>query len=70
MRDDLDPEVASYVFIGGLEIVITALVLDVIRIEGGEQPENEYCLKVASTVVEIFLHGLAAAGPPSRGERG
>jgi AcrR family transcriptional regulator len=58
LREGLDPEVAAYLFIGGLEIVITAHVLDVLRIEAGG--ESEYYRKVAGSVVEIFLHGLAA----------
>jgi TetR/AcrR family fatty acid metabolism transcriptional regulator len=58
LRRDMDPEVASYLFIGGLEIVITAHVLDVLKIEPGA--EQEYYQKVARTVVEVFLHGLAA----------
>ncbi len=58
LRGDLDPEIAAYVFIGGLEIVITARVLDVIRVD--EADEQEYYRKVARTVVEIFLNGLAA----------
>ncbi len=57
LRGDLDPEIAAYMFIGGLEIVITARVLDVIRV--GEADEQEYYRNVASTVVEIFLKGLA-----------
>jgi TetR/AcrR family fatty acid metabolism transcriptional regulator len=60
LRDDLDAEVASYVFIGGLEIVITARVLDVIRIDEAE--EQEYYQKVARTVVDVFLHGLSTGG--------
>jgi TetR/AcrR family fatty acid metabolism transcriptional regulator len=60
LRPELDPELASYVFFGGLEIVITARVLDVIQIEEGR--EKEYYRNVARTVVEIFLHGLAAEG--------
>jgi AcrR family transcriptional regulator len=56
LRADLDPDVAGYVFIGGLEIVITGLVLGVIG-EGDEQPEA-YAPKVARTVVEIFLRGI------------
>ena len=59
VRGDLDPDIACYVFIGGLEIVITGLVLDVIRIDESDQPETEYYLKVARTVVETFLHGIA-----------
>jgi TetR/AcrR family fatty acid metabolism transcriptional regulator len=59
LRQDLDPEVACYVFIGALELVITSLVLQVIQLDGQEAEEREYYLKVARTVVEIFLHGLA-----------
>ncbi len=59
IRSDLDPDVACYVFVGGLEIVITALVLDLIRIDESGQPETEYYLKVARTVVEIFLRGVS-----------
>lgn len=56
LRADVDADVASYLFIGGLEIVITARVLDVLKIEPGE--EMEYYQKVARTVVDVFLHGL------------
>jgi TetR/AcrR family fatty acid metabolism transcriptional regulator len=59
LRPDLDPDVACYVFVGALEIVITSLVLDLIRIEEKAPSESEYYLKVARTVVDIFLHGLA-----------
>jgi TetR/AcrR family fatty acid metabolism transcriptional regulator len=59
LRSDLDPDVACYVFIGALEIVITSLVLDLIKIEEKAPSESEYYLKVARTVVDIFLHGLS-----------
>jgi AcrR family transcriptional regulator len=59
VRADLDPDVACYIVIGGLEIVITGIVLNVIEIEDG-QSQDEYYLKVARAVVEIFLRGLAA----------
>jgi len=59
LRPDLDPDVACYVFIGALEIVITSLVLDLIKIEEKASSESEYYLKVARTVVDIFLRGLA-----------
>jgi TetR/AcrR family fatty acid metabolism transcriptional regulator len=59
LRPDLDPDVACYVFIGALEIVITSLVLELIQIEEKAPSESEYYLKVARTVVDIFLHGLA-----------
>jgi AcrR family transcriptional regulator len=61
VRGDLDPDIACYIVIGGLEIIVTGLVLEVIKIDA-EQPEDEYYLKVARTVVEIVLRGLAAEG--------
>jgi AcrR family transcriptional regulator len=62
LRRDLDPDVACYVFIGALELVITSLVLRVIRLDEAEADAREYYLKVARTVVEICLRGLAANG--------
>jgi AcrR family transcriptional regulator len=62
LRAGLDPDVACYVFLGALELVITSLVLDLVQVEGGEQ---EYYLKVARTVVDIFLRGCGAAGAPA-----
>ena len=56
LRRDLDPGVAGYVFVGGLEIVITALVLGVNR-ESDADPDA-YSRQVARTVVEIFLRGI------------
>ena len=62
LREDLDPGVACYVFAGAIDLVITSLVLGVTRIEGGEADERAFHLKVAKTVVEIFLNGLAKPG--------
>jgi len=59
VRGDLDPDVACYIVIGGLEIVLTGLVLGVIEIGEGRR-ESEYYREVARTVVEIFVRGLAA----------
>jgi AcrR family transcriptional regulator len=59
VRGDLDPDVACYMVVGGLEIVVTGLVLGVVEIGSGED-ESEYYSKVAATVVEIFLRGFAA----------
>ncbi len=56
LRAEVDPEIASYVFMGALEIVITARVLDVLRVE--EALEAEYYERVARTVVDVFLRGL------------
>ena len=65
LRADLDPDVACYVFIGALELVVTSLVLDLIRLDGTPDDASEYYLKVARTVVDIFLNGLAAGGARS-----
>ena len=56
---DLDPEIASTVFIGGLELVITSLVLEVTRIDERET-EDEYYTRVARTVVDVFFNGARA----------
>ncbi|MFQ5417097.1 MAG: TetR/AcrR family transcriptional regulator [Myxococcota bacterium] len=61
VRGDIDPDIACYIVVGGLEIVITALVLDVIEIDDRES-EDDYTAKVGRTVVEIFYRGLAADG--------
>ena len=63
LRTDVDPDVACFVFIGALEIVITGVVLHVIRREQGEAagPERDraYYEKVSRTVVDLFLNGIA-----------
>ena len=61
LRDDFDPDVASQLFIGGLEIAVTARVLDVTRVGEGES-EDEYCARVARTVVDLFWNGVSAGG--------
>jgi AcrR family transcriptional regulator len=58
LRGDIDPDVAAYLFVGGLELVITARVLELLQIES--DAEEAYYQKVAHSVVEIFLNGLAA----------
>lgn len=62
LRADVDPDVACYVFVGGLDIIVTSRVLNVIEIHGGEEAESEYYLKVARTVVDIFINGLKVEG--------
>jgi AcrR family transcriptional regulator len=71
IRTDLDPDVACYVFIGALEIVITGVVLNVIQTAGAEgagedtgteRRNGAYYEKVGRTVVEIFLNGVAKSG--------
>ncbi len=70
VRQDLDPDVACYVFIGALEIVITGVVLNVIQKEGegetdrgeSERRDRAYYERVGRTVVEIFLNGVGEHG--------
>ncbi len=68
IRGDLDPEVACYLFIGGLEVVITGQVLGVISIDGAPEQENAYYVNVARNVVEIFMRGCSA-GPTLEGRQ-
>ena len=58
LRSDLDPQIASYLFIGGLDIVVTGRVLDVLPAEGETNDETKYHLEVARTVVDLFLNGM------------
>ena len=58
LRDDLDPALVCSIFIGGLDIVVTNRVLDLIKIEGDE---NAYYVKVARTVVDLFLNGMSGS---------
>ncbi len=62
LRSDLDPDVACYVFLGALELVLTGLVLEIARPDAARDGAAGYYLTVANTVVDIFLHGLAAPG--------
>jgi TetR/AcrR family fatty acid metabolism transcriptional regulator len=64
LRPEIDPDIACYVYLGSLELVITSLVLGLIQIEGDGAggAENEYCLKVARTVVDIFVRGCGRGG--------
>lgn len=62
LRADLDPDVAVYVFVGALEIVVTSLVLGLVPSEGQAPIDGDYYLKVARTVVDIFLNGLGQRG--------
>jgi TetR/AcrR family fatty acid metabolism transcriptional regulator len=64
LRRDLDPELACTVFIGALELAITSLVLKVATAPTEEPAAQEHYARLARTVVEICLHGLAAAGVP------
>jgi len=61
LRADLDPDIACYVFVGGLDIVVTGRVLRLVEIEGTEQ-ESDYYVKVARTIVELFMQGARVRG--------
>jgi TetR/AcrR family fatty acid metabolism transcriptional regulator len=63
LRRDLDPAIACYVFLGALELAMTSLVLGVVQIDESTPEGRDHYGKVARTVVEIFLHGLAAGKP-------
>jgi TetR/AcrR family fatty acid metabolism transcriptional regulator len=60
LRADIDPQIASYLFVGGLDIVVTSHVLNVLTIEGDSSAQANYYLKVARTVVDLFLNGIRA----------
>jgi len=60
LRQDLDAQVACTMFIGALDLEITSLVLGLQKIEGDDAEEREHYLKVAQTVVGIFMRGMEA----------
>lgn len=60
LRTDLDPSIAGHVLVGALESEITNLVLGVVKIDETSEEGRGYYTKVARTVVEIVLHGLAS----------
>lgn len=62
LRADLDPEAASYLFVGGLDIVVTSRVLNVIEVEGGVAEQSQYYLKLARSLVDLLLRGIEAGG--------
>jgi TetR/AcrR family fatty acid metabolism transcriptional regulator len=55
LRDDLDADLACYIFIGGLDIVVTSRVIDLIPVKGDE---GAYFGQIAQTVVDLFLNGM------------
>lgn len=58
LRPDVDPKIASSVFLGALEIAITTLVLEVTRIDASES-QDDYYRRVAGTIVDVFVNGVA-----------
>jgi TetR/AcrR family fatty acid metabolism transcriptional regulator len=62
LRADLDPDLACYIFVGGLDIVVTSRVLELIKVEGDE---GAYYVRMARTVVDLFINGMSSSGPKS-----
>ncbi len=62
LRPDVDPGVASTLFIGALELMITSLVLGTSDVPEDETGQRAYYLDFADTTVEIFLNGCAQGG--------
>ena len=58
LRSDLDADIACYLFIGGLDVVVTGRVLSLVEIAGSAE-ESDYYVKVARTIVDLFLRGYA-----------
>jgi TetR/AcrR family fatty acid metabolism transcriptional regulator len=58
LRRELDADLACYIFIGGLDIVVTSRVLDLLPVEGDE---GDYYGEIARTVVDLFLNGMFEA---------
>lgn len=62
LRPGVDPDLACYIFIGGLDIVVTSRVIDLFPVKGDEGACYD---KIARTVVDLFLNGMAM---PSNGD--
>lgn len=61
LRTDLDPEVACYIFVGGLDTVVTSRVLALMRTDAfTPETEDAHYVQLAKTVVELFVRGMAA----------
>jgi TetR/AcrR family transcriptional regulator, fatty acid metabolism regulator protein len=57
LRADLDPRLASWIFYGAIEEILTGWVLG--QLPGGD----EEVARAESTVVEVLCEGLAAGRP-------
>ncbi|MEJ2587244.1 MAG: TetR/AcrR family transcriptional regulator [Deltaproteobacteria bacterium] len=51
-REDLNPRYLTYIFLGAIETLLSAMVLEDRRITGDEQKS-----RMADTILEVFLHG-------------
>jgi len=63
LRGDVDPQVACFVFVGALDLVITSMVLGITRIDGGDVQERRYHDMAADAVVDVFLRGMERRDP-------
>ena len=63
LRGDVDPQVACFVFVGALDLVITSMVLGLTRIDGGDDQERRYHDMAADAVVDVFLRGMERREP-------
>lgn len=57
LRKDLDPTIACYVFVGSIDIIVTGRVLEVISTE---EDDGAYYVRVARTIVDVFLNGMSS----------
>jgi TetR/AcrR family fatty acid metabolism transcriptional regulator len=64
LRRDIDSNIACTIYVGGLELAITSLVLGVAKVDAGDDEGRAYFMRVARTVLDVFLHGIG------EGERG
>ena len=62
LRPELDSDLACYIFIGGLDIVVTSRVVDLVAIEG--EAGTDYG-EITRTVVDLFLNGVRPSSPPA-----
>ncbi len=57
LRQDLDPTISCYVFVGSIDIIVTGRVLEMISTE---EDDGAYYVRVARTIVDVFLNGMSA----------
>jgi AcrR family transcriptional regulator len=61
LRADLDAEIASTIFIGGIDTIVTSRVLEMFQTgDDGPPDEKVYFEHLSRTVVELFIRGMAA----------
>ena len=62
LRPDVDPALASSIFVGGIDIVLTSRFLDLAGARPEEEDQAAYHERVARTVVDLFLRGMNTDG--------